>query len=175
MPIQRVCFTVTVALALAAPAVWGLMADPDQQTWQLGAIEVKGEKNILQTLQGIKAALKRPFSVDPADANVVVCRLDKKLGEEGEYLTCATNRDYTQQRDATHLALFVSSGQGKGSQCSAKCSAIISLENLVAAAPASRLYMRVDGHAFRKLMDGIPMPEAATVAAPASASQPSGN
>ena len=174
MPISRSCLIVAVVLGLSCSVAWAQFDDPDAQTMFLGKVEVKGQQKIFRTLQQIKVALKRPLSVDAADANVVVCRLVQPLGQpDSAYLDCATNLDFTKQRDATRLRMLATSGDAL--HCPGKCGEAIWLQNLVAEQPDSRLYMRVDGHAFRKLMDGIPMPEVATVAAPASASQPSEN
>jgi hypothetical protein len=172
MSISRTCFAVAIILGLSAPVAWGQLADPDAQTMYLGKVEVKGQKDIFRTLQQIKVALKRPISVDAADAQTVVCRLLKPLGQEdSEYLDCATNRDLTKQRDATRLRMLTTFGDPL--HCSSQCSEEIWLQHLIAVQPDSELRMRVDGHAFRKLMASLPLPADTTVAAPSSASQPS--
>ncbi|HEY1772531.1 MAG TPA: hypothetical protein VGH91_04995 [Gammaproteobacteria bacterium] len=173
MSVSRATFAFAMVLVLSAPAAWAYMADPaagsDAETMYLGKIEVKGQKNIVRTLQAIKIALSRPISVDPADAQAIVCRIEKPLGEVSEYLECATNEDYTKQRDAIHRSM--ESTFGSPLQCTGRCSEDNWLQHLVAKQADSRIHMRVDGPAFRKLIRGIPVPADTTVVAPASASQ----
>src|SRR5579859_5808489 len=48
---------------------------------QLGKIEVEGMKPLVEALQEIKVAVKRPFDNDPAHFDDMVCRLgDDQLG-----------------------------------------------------------------------------------------------
>lgn len=161
-----------------AVAAWGHLTDPaasGQPTIYLGKIPVTGQANIVKTLQAIKIALKAPFSNAPADADKVVCRINKVLGEASEYLDCASNRDFIRRREATQIAILAASSQAD--QCGGPCSLAIQIHNLVSMQPQHRLHVPVNGGNFQKLLDGIPLPatatethSAATTVAPGTAS-----
>src|SRR5690348_1941918 len=101
--------TLSFAAVLLAPCVLHA-GEPapakveDGPTLQLGNITVSGQYQIVRTLRVIKVALHTAFSNDPVHANDVVCRINKGLGEQHEYLDCATNRDYPRRRDAVQTA-----------------------------------------------------------------------
>lgn len=143
----------------------------------LGRIQVTGEKNIFLTLQSIKVALLRPYSSSPQDADLVVCRIEKSMTEAVDYLECDTNRNYAAQRDASQLAFLTAQGRagGSGSNQIAEmwnqtlASEEVVLANLVTSQPGHKLHVPVNGGAFRKLLDRLPMPAAGT-AAPAAGS-----
>ena len=143
----------------------------------LGRVQVTGEKNIFLTLQSIKVALLRPYSTDAKDADLVVCRIEKSMTEAVDYLDCDTNRDYAAQRDASQLAFMTAQGRssGGGSNQIAEmwnqtlASEEVMLANLVTTQPGHKLHVPVNGGAFRKLLDRLPMPTTGT-AAPAAGS-----
>ncbi len=99
------------ALALAGPAQ--STASPqatqnDHATLQLGKVEVKGQRQIIKTLQAIKVALRQPESSDPKLANVVVCRITNNISSHAsQLLVCATNRTLSQRRHATQIAMRI--------------------------------------------------------------------
>lgn len=145
-------------------------------TLQLGTVSVTGERKIMETLQAIKVALHAPFSSDAAHANYVVCRINKSLGEAREYLDCATNRDFTQRREATQTTIMIGTYgvPGGGNP----------LDYFVAAQPNHQLHMPVQGAALRALLARVPdaptdegarlqaSPAAATRVPPASTKTP---
>lgn len=159
-----------LVLMLLCNAASAHLADPandknGEPTLFLGKIAVTGQENIVRTLQAIKVALKAPFSNAPADADKVVCRINKVLGEAREYLDCASNRDYIRRREATQIAILASASQAD--QCGGACSAEIKLHNMLDIQPAHRLHVPVNGGSFQKLLDSIPLPEPASALAPA--------
>ena len=68
----------------------------------LGKIEATGMKPLVQTLQEIKLAVKRPFDDDPAHRDDMVCRLgDDGLGSHlAMTLECGTQGWFSMQRSA---------------------------------------------------------------------------
>lgn len=68
----------------------------------LGKIEVTGVKPLVQTLQEIKLAVKRPFDDSPAHFDDMVCRLgDDELGSHlAMTLECGTQGWFSMQRSA---------------------------------------------------------------------------
>jgi hypothetical protein len=166
------CTTIILAvlIALLATTAWARLADPTgngEPTIYLGKIPVTGQKNIVKTLQAIKIAMKSPFSTDPADADKIVCRINKVLGDAREYLDCATNRDYIVRRWNTQIRML--STQSDGGACG-ECQRVIAIRNMLALQPDHRLHVPVNGGSFQKLLDSIQLPAAETVAAPAAAS-----
>lgn len=143
----------------------------------LGRVQVMGEKNIFLTLQSIKVALLRPYSTNSKDADLVVCRIEKSMSEAVDYLDCDTNRNYAAQRDASQLAFMTAQGRSSGggsNQISEMwnqtlASEEVMLANLVTSQPGHKLHVPVNGGAFHKLLDRLPMPAAVT-AAPAAGS-----
>jgi len=69
---------------------------------QLGKIEVEGMKPLVEALQEIKVAVKRPFDNDPAHFDDVVCRLeDQNTGTHlGRLLECGTQGWFGMRRNA---------------------------------------------------------------------------
>lgn len=149
----------------------------------LGRIQVTGEKNIFLTLQSIKVALLRPYSSNPQDADLVVCRIEKSMTEAVDYLECDTNRNYAAQRDASQLAFMTAQGRSSGggsNQIAEMWNQVavdeeMMLANMVVGQPGHKLHVPVNGGAFRKLLDRLPMPAAGTAApAAGSAGKPPG-
>lgn len=172
-----------ILLTSLAAVVPALAQADDPMTLQLGAVQVKGDRQVIQTLHAIKLALHEPFSDSAADAGKVVCRIVKQLGETREYLDCATNRDYTQRRDATQLEALKHLGDPAGAE---------PLSQFMAVQPEHRIHTVVNGAALQAVLEHIPdvlppemqaaadgtapkpVPAATTQKAPASAtSQPS--
>jgi hypothetical protein len=149
-------------------------AAEDSTTLQLGTVSVVGNQKIVETLRAIKTALKTPFSDDPAHAHDVVCRIEKGLGEQHEYLDCATNRDYSRRRDATQTAIAIGTLGAGGTDL---------LRSFLAAQPMHKLRVPVQGGALQAVLQQIPdapaqadetmkrgaVPAAATRATPAAA------
>lgn len=123
----------------------------------LGKVEVKGEKQIIQTLQLIKVALRTPESSDPKLANVVICRLHNEIGShERQMLTCGTNASLAARRDATQTAMrqALSNPTGPSTEDSAR----YELNEVLANQPGNILQAPVNGPAFRALLEKIPLP-----------------
>lgn len=74
----------------------------------LGKIQVPGVKPLVETLQEIKLAVKRPFDNDPAHFDDMVCRLgDGTLGSHaGMTLECGTQGWFSMSRDAMQLGMM---------------------------------------------------------------------
>lgn len=122
--IKAFVFTILIA-ALGLPLTVVANSDPapggatpqtaqdDNAVMYLGKIQVRGEKNIVKTLQAIKVGLEMPYSNDPKLANVVVCRLEDQAGSHvKQWLICGTNRTLAQQREAFHIAMDASVSAG---------------------------------------------------------------
>ena len=148
----------------------------------LGRVQVTGEKNIFLTLQSIKVALLRPYSSSPQDADLVVCRIEKSMTEAVDYLDCDTNRNYAAKRDASQLAFLTAQGRAgaSGSNQIAEMRNQVAVDeemmlaNMVVGQPGHKLHVPVNGGAFRKLLDRLPMPVAATAAPGTVSATPGG-
>lgn len=182
--ITKLRFATALALGALTAMQAAYAADPapssttqGEPVMYLGRIQVTGEKNIFFTLQSIKVALLRPYSTNPRDADLVVCRIEKSMTEAVDYLDCDTNRNFAARRDAAQLAFITAqgrSGGGGSNQISEMwnqtlASEEVMLTNLVVGQPGHKLHVPVNGGAFRKLLDRLPMPSA-TTAAPAAGS-----
>lgn len=144
----------------------------DAEVMYLGNVEVHGQTMITKTLQAIKAGLDMPLSTDPKLADVVVCRLEKKVGSHiTETLICGTNRNLARQRynlqTAFDLAAAHSGSLQDPSAFADLCSsggcysdAFGAFNSFIDGMPRHFLYTTVDGTAFRKLLKQVPMPAA---------------
>lgn len=160
----------------------------DGTTLYLGDISVSGQAQIVAALQTIKSALHEPLSNDPAHADDLVCRINKGLGEQREYLDCATNRYYTRERDALHGSVMVgTTGLPHGGE------AVQGLKAMIQRRPDHSIHVPVQGGALQALLARLPddaqvvdpaattapgqvpaaaIPAASTQAAPAAATKP---
>lgn len=107
----------TPALADDTPAAPAAQTQAQQQDdWNkvmdLGKVDVHASKDeqaqrIVAGLKVIKHALKANFTNDPADANVVVCRMNYDTGSHlMAHLMCATNRTFMVYRDQLHTGVL---------------------------------------------------------------------
>lgn len=181
-----------LALLLGSTAASGHYADPQVNTGEdtvlyLGHIAVEGQRGILITLQAIKVAMKRPYSDQPEDADKIVCRINRQLGEAREYLDCATNRTYTNRREATQVQIISTDSQhqadpyatskadseGKINPVAVReikaANTTQALNDLMQYEPDSRLHVPVNGPGLRKLLETLPVPPEATSPAPTAA------
>ncbi len=107
----------SLALLLLATPAWAddTSTKDSEPTLYLGKVSVTGQREIVSTQRAIKTALRAPLSNDPAHADDMVCRISKGLGEQHEYLDCATNGNLTRQRNALHTSALVGTyGQPTG-------------------------------------------------------------
>lgn len=72
------------------------------QTANLGKINVKAMRALVQTLQMVKVALKTPYS---DDRNAVVCSINS--GRGAATLECGSNSFYMDRRDSCHFGVMV--------------------------------------------------------------------
>lgn len=87
----------------------------DSSTW-LEPIVVDGTKVPMPVaLQMIKNALHRPWSSDPNERDVLVCRTPQMLGSHMHTLRCETNDQYFKQQERTQLSLYLSSSHAQSS------------------------------------------------------------
>ena len=174
-----------LALLLGSNAASGHYADPQQanpaaSVLYLGHVAVDGQRAILMTLQAIKVALKNPYSDKPEDADKIVCRINRQLGETREYLDCATNRNYSRRKEVTQIQIlstdsqhqadpFANGNMGKAQVKGIEdANATQALNDLMAYEPGSRLHVPVNGPGLRKLLESLPAPSGTTSAAPAA-------
>ncbi|HVA54281.1 MAG TPA: hypothetical protein VNI53_00555 [Gammaproteobacteria bacterium] len=153
-------------------------AQDDNAIMYLGKIEVKGEKNIVKTLQAIKIGLQMPYSTDPKLADVVVCRIENQTGSHvKQWLICGTNRTLAQQRSAMNTAMITAvAGESQfGSSCtSSGCyeQVFAVLNETLNSLPGNYLHTSVNGPALHGLLEKIPYPQGYSPA-PTSTTAPS--
>jgi len=177
-------FTVILGITLSNGAA-AYLADTSasEPTLQLGKIEVDGQQQIVQALQAIKIALKRPESSDPTQRDAVVCRIEKDIGTHNQdMLVCATNATLGNRRESIQNGMLAGCESIGGLNCSA-AKAFSDRSPLGAAIKASSdhiMRMPVNGAALRNLLSKIPdptpadgtVPAAGSAAAPAAATSP---
>lgn len=152
-------------------------AQDDNAVIYLGNIQVRGEKNIVKTLQAIKIGLQMPYSTDPKLANVVVCRIEDQAGSHvRQWLICGTNRMLAKQREALHTAMVASvpAGSQLGSNCvSEGCyeNVFSVLNETMNSLPGNTLHTSVNGPALHKLLEMVPYPQG-YIPAPSSTTAP---
>jgi hypothetical protein len=128
--------------------------DGDVAILYLGKLPITGQQKIVDTLLAIKAALREPYSDAPENADKVVCRINKVLGEAREYLDCATNADYSRRRAAAQSAMLtrklgtVEAYDNEGTQ--------MDFDALVASQPDHRLHVPVNAAALQALLASLP-------------------
>lgn len=149
----------------------------DEATLYLGNITIVGQQKIVNALRAIKLALHTPYSDDPAHADDVVCRINKGLGEQHEYLDCATNKNYSRRRGATQVAVLVGTYGIPDHGVQQMFAAMIATQ------PNHALHVPVQGGALQALLAQVPddarvvepgedvhaVPAAGTVTAPSGA------
>ncbi len=145
------------ALALAGPAqdtASPQATQNDQAVLQLGKVEVKGQRQIIKTLQAIKVALRTPDSSDPKLQNAVICRITNDIGSHAnQILTCATNRTLAKRRMLTQIAMMIPVPAGSRAQARFDI-----LNEFLQDMPSNILHIRVNGPAVRALLRKIPDP-----------------
>lgn len=165
------------ALALAALLAAPLMAAADDDSsgqktettvMYLGKTPITGDANIFHVLQSIKVALMRPYSSKAADANLVVCRINRSMSEALEYLDCDFNRDYTQLRDLSQMSFMTAVGHagkqnGLDSLGQSETDSTVIFESLINIQPNHRLHIPINGGNLMKLLNSLPMPTDETV------------
>ncbi|MGB9430562.1 MAG: hypothetical protein WCC11_11920 [Gammaproteobacteria bacterium] len=153
----------------------------NSEVLQLGKIKVEGEPMILKVLQIIKQGLQEPYSNDPKLANVVVCRLNEEAGSHlTSTLLCATNRVFSEGRDAVHLAGANAHASESDATCSGTACATLQDQQIFAAMnealdslPGHYLHASVNGAALHKLLEKIPNPKNGSAPAATTHRQPS--
>ena len=168
------------ALALVALLAAPLMAAADDDSsgqktettvMYLGKTPITGDANIFHVLQSIKVALMRPYSSKAADANLVVCRINRSMSEALEYLDCDFNRDYTQLRDQSQMSFMAAVGHagkqnsqgGFDSLDQSATDSTVIFESLINIQPNHRLHIPINGGNLMKLLNSLPMPTNETV------------
>ncbi|MGA9855008.1 MAG: hypothetical protein WBR29_07020 [Gammaproteobacteria bacterium] len=147
------------------------------QVLQLGSIQVTGEPMVLKTLQIIKQGLREPYSNDPKLANVVVCRLNYEAGSHlTSTLLCATNRIFSEGRDAMHVAGANAVGNESNATCNGSgCTTVqdeqifATLNETINSLPGHYLHASVNAAALHELLEKIPNPAPVRPATPAPA------
>ncbi|MGH8362214.1 MAG: hypothetical protein ACRESQ_02555 [Gammaproteobacteria bacterium] len=168
--------TTILLLPLAAIAAYGppqesnaaQAAQNNNIVLHLGKIKVKGQKQIIKTLQAIKVALNQPESSDPKLQNVVVCRLTNDIGSHAnQILTCATNRTLATRRRVTQLGFITPIPAGGG-----ESARITVLNEYLQGVPSNIMHVPVNGSALRALLEKILLPATQATAPPAASSHP---
>ncbi len=148
-------------------------AQYDNIVMYLGKVEVRGQENIIKTLQAIKVGLQQPYSTDPKLANVVVCRLQDAAGSHlKQWLTCGTNRNLAANRGYLQTAMLVTAqdtdaGQDGGDPGSITCATsgcyteeFSVFNEALESLPGQYLHTLVNEAGLRSLLQKIPYPAA---------------
>jgi hypothetical protein len=139
-------------------------------TIHLGNIKVKGEREVIKTLQIIKVALKQPLSSDPKLANAVVCRLHDQVGSHlKQILICGTNKDLATRRRAFQIAT-----DGVVAQCGNKCGTqdyVNAWNEVLTTQPGRILQTTITATVLKTLLAEVPLPAATTTVAPTAATR----
>lgn len=141
-----------LALAAAVPACADDTPKGDVAVLYLGKLAITGQQKIVDTLLGIRAALKQPLSDAPEDANKVVCRINKPLGETHEYLDCATNANLNARRAQEEQNMLTHKlGIPSGGEMSQQ-----DFDSFIAQQPNQHLHVPVNGGALQALLATLP-------------------
>lgn len=193
----RLLPTLAIMLSLACAAMatgsaqhntQGQAVQNDDMVMYLGKVEVRGEKNIIKTLQAIKVGLRQPYSTDPKLANVVVCRLEDEAGSHlKQRLICGTNRILAANRNALQTQMIAAASDtdqpndpgdpGSLTCMSSSCyeTEFLILNETLNDQPGHYLNTLVNGPAFSSLLRKIPYPaseQTATTVPAAGTHQP---
>ncbi|MDE2234230.1 MAG: hypothetical protein KGK44_01625 [Gammaproteobacteria bacterium] len=139
----------------------------DVVVMHLGGITVRGQKDIIETLQAIKVALRQPISSDPKLANVMVCRLRNKAGSHlKQLLVCGTNQNLARNRDDLQTAMTEAESASDGGTATCESSGCYDevfniLNQDLVNRPGQTLHAEVNGPGLRNLLNKIPYPAAA--------------
>lgn len=119
---------------------------------RLGKIQVSGMKTLVETLQEIKVAVKRPFDNDPAHFDEMVCRLDDRQMDThiGAVLECGTQGWFRMRRDEFQYGGAMSDGA-------------VSASALGHPWHTERALNPQQASALRSLLKGLPAPGAGKV------------
>ena len=164
-----------ITLSAGAQAQLSDPATSDEPVLHLGKIEVSGQRQIMEALQAIKIALKRPESSDPSQQNVIVCRIEKDIGShEQDLLTCATNRTLSLRRQGTQSGIITACEGVAGTSCypDQAFGARSPLNDALQSTEGHMLHMPVNAASLRSLLAKIPDPAPEPVTAPAVSSAP---
>jgi hypothetical protein len=129
-------------------------ASSEQPVLHLGQLSITDQQQIVDTLLAIKKALHEPLSGDPADANKVVCRINRGTDTAHEYLDCATNKVYTVHHDSLQSAMMVASTGLPIYQYDDPTQQ--EFDGLIAKQPEHRLHVPVNGGALLALLNSLP-------------------
>lgn len=173
-PLRTVLAIAVVAMLLAGSARADNPDEAKGATLQLGTVQVKGQRQIMETLQQIKMALKRSESSDRSQRQEVICRIDTDVGtHHQQYLECATNATRDRRREATQSSMYAACESVRGTSCAADQAfgARSSLGMAIGATSDHFLRMPVNGAALQALLAKIPdpSPEVAPVSGTATA------
>jgi hypothetical protein len=140
------------------------------QTLELGQIQVTGRPMVLKVLQIIKQGLEEPLSTDASKANVVVCRVNDETGSHiKQTLLCATNKAWLSERSTMQANLQSAQSQvapgsdsfmGVTTCASGLCNSVQfdPLNDALSALPGGFLKTSVDGVELRRLLKNISTP-----------------
>ncbi|HSN17492.1 MAG TPA: hypothetical protein VLV87_04720 [Gammaproteobacteria bacterium] len=166
----------SLLLAMALPFSAEARFDDPQVTLQLGEVKVTGQKQVMQALQAIKVALKRPESSDPALRNVVVCRIERELGSNhNDELVCATNGTLSSRRQTIQSGML---GACETMTSDTSCSPVLAfsskspLQSAISSSADHVMRMPVNGAALKGLLAKIPDPAPQQVSPTATETTP---
>ena len=90
--------------------------NPETPVIQLGKVNVNAMRVLIQTLQGVKVALKIPFDDNPKHVDEMVCRLHAGVVDSEPWLECGNQDWFARRRDQTQMGLTAGGWSNGGLQ-----------------------------------------------------------
>ncbi len=147
-----------IAVYVAASPATLVTGQGQNEVLQLGGIKVSGQPMIQKVLQTVKFGLQKPYSNDPALADVVVCRLNAESGNPSDQvLTCATNRTWSSSQSLRSIMAGAATATG-GTSCSAdhcQPAVLAQFASALDQLPGHYLQTSVNLKQLHRLMDAV--------------------
>ncbi len=147
-----------IAVYVAASPATLITGQGQNEVLQLGGLKVTGQPMVQKVLQTVKFGLQKPYSNDPALADVVVCRLNAESGNPSDQvLTCATNRTWSSSQSLRSIMARAATATG-GTSCSAdhcQPAVLAQFASALDQLPGHYLQTSVNLKQLHRLMDAV--------------------